>query len=529
MLSASPDRGVHPRRGEVLELRIRLTRVDGGGIPEFYTALHQQRGAGHEVPERRAELPLSEAARLVLTKWDRDNWDETLGTYRSEGDAQAALPFVAGWCGGMMTQQAQLASDNPLTRERARRSLAWYWSRAAAPSGLLWTRWQRSAARLTHDQCHRQQPTRKRQTLVRRYGEIIERAIKQFDVLRQQEPDWQPPAAWSAAITGCCDALVRIWREQGQWGQWLDAETGAVLVGNSTSGIGCAAALTCAGVFYGRPDWIVAAASAAESLHLRDVRQGLTTGGPGDALAAPDSESGYAAIAAPIALWEATRDPRWLDYASEAADLFASWVLAYEWPYPAASTLGRMGKRTLGAVWANVQNKHGAPGICTASGDALLRLYRATGERRFLHLLRDIVQALPAYVSREDTPIADQQGRAMPSGWINERITTNDWMEPPGEVFYGSCWCEVSLLLTAHELPGIYVRSDEAWACALDHLEVAVEAGSRLRISNPTAFAATTTVLVEDAATAAQPLRWNPFLRSERIRIPAGQSISVPL
>ena len=33
------------------------------------------------------------------------------------------------------------------------------------------------------------------------------------------------------------------------------------------------------------------------------------------------------------------------------------------------------------------------PGICTPSGDALFKIYRATGDRRYAELLRDIVHA----------------------------------------------------------------------------------------------------------------------------------------
>ena len=39
------------------------------------------------------------------------------------------------------------------------------------------------------------------------------------------------------------------------------------------------------------------------------------------------------------------------------------------------------------------RNKHGAPGFCTQSGDALFKLYRSTGDASYAELLRDVIHA----------------------------------------------------------------------------------------------------------------------------------------
>ena len=172
--------------------------------------------------------------------------------------------------------------------------------------------------------------------------------------------------------------------------------------------------------------------------------------------------------------------------------------------------------RTTGTVYANVQNKHSAPGICTLSGDSLLKLYRATGKRRYLELVRDIAHALPQYLSRADRPIAACDGRPMPPGWMNERVEMSDWLEPVGEIFHGSCWCEVSLMLAMAELPGLHVRTDTGEVCVLDHVDTSVLVDSpdrlTLRLSNPTPFPARVRVLAENAAQAAAPLGQNAVL-----------------
>jgi hypothetical protein len=101
----------------------------------------------------------------------------------------------------------------------------------------------------------------------------------------------------------------------------------------------------------------------------------------------------------------------------------------------------------------------------------------------------------------------------MPAGWINERVNTGDWDDNLGGVFYGSCWCEVSLMLTIMEVPGIYVRTDTAEVHAFDHVraEAVKENGhlTGIRVCNPTRFPARVKLLVEDAGTAARPLGQN--------------------
>ena len=100
----------------------------------------------------------------------------------------------------------------------------------------------------------------------------------------------------------------------------------------------------------------------------------------------------------------------------------ASWTVAYDYHFPTNSAMGRIGAHSCGAVWPNVQNKHGAPAICTWSGDSLLKYYRATGDRRAQELLADIAHGVPQYISRTDHPI----GR-MPPGGMCERVNLSAW------------------------------------------------------------------------------------------------------
>jgi hypothetical protein len=105
--------------------------------------------------------------------------------------------------------------------------------------------------------------------------------------------------------------------------------------------------------------------------------------------------------------------------------------------------LGRLGIQPRGAVFANIQNQHGAPGICTASGRELLTLAEATGEERYLRPVEDIAGCIPQMVVR---PGQEQFWGDLPTGSISERLMTMDGLEPCGHTAHLSTWSEKDFL-----------------------------------------------------------------------------------
>jgi hypothetical protein len=156
-----------------------------------------------------------------------------------------------------------------------------------------------------------------------------------------------------------------------------------------------------------------------------------------------------------------------LRYAEEAAKQFATWVQGYDYRFPPQSLFGRIGIKATGAVWANTQNKHGAPGICTFSGVALLHLYEATGNDFYKQLLYDIAHNMTQYIGHPARPI-----EGVKDGWMCERVSTTDWNEGIGEITYMSTWAETSLMLTYLEVPGLYIEPDKKQVTMFDHLDV---------------------------------------------------------
>ena len=176
-----------------------------------------------------------------------------------------------------------------------------------------------------------------------------------------------------------------------------------------------------------------------------------------------------------------------------------------------------MGANLTGAVWASTQNKHGAPGFCTQSGDALFKLYRATGDTLYAELLRDVIHAHAEGIQ--------------PNGKITERLTYCDADSRGSRGDGGKTgWNETNGALMALEIPGIYIRTDLNRMYVFDHVDVRVikrsEKATWLEITNPTAFDARVTILKENGQQAGKPLGDNAFLQwQEKIQIKAGKTV----
>ena len=235
-----------------------------------------------------------------------------------------------------------------------------------------------------------------------------------------------------------------------------------------------------------------------------------------------DSESAYALLESYVCLYEHTGDPYWLAASQEAADQFSTWVLSYNYTFPKTSTQGKFGIHPIGAVFANTQNTHGSPGICTHSGIALLKLYRYTQNRAYLELLNDITHVIPQCLVHPSRPI-----EGVKNGWISERISTTDWYEGIGEIMYGSTWAETSLMLTYIQIPGLYVVPDQGLALSFDNLEARVVDDNAKRIKvevfNPTDLDAKIRVWVEETASMKSPLDFNFLWNAEEESIKAGE------
>lgn len=490
MQRPTPDRGWQPAPGEAKTLALKSRAWPCGGMAAFLDTILSIRASLAPAKPLRPDLPFSAAAALIEDHYNRDSWRPALGVYATDCGAQAPFTFQTGWCGGVISTLPLLAAGQPETRARARQTLETFFRHAPAPNGLFYGKMRPDGAWCADYAHDTARPYTHQWTLVRRQADALHYLLRQVALLERLDPDRATPPLWDDILRRAAAAFAGLWRREGQFGQFIHQQTGEILVGGSASGALVPAALINAWRRYREPAFLETACDAAEFFAREFLARGFTTGGPGDALQNPDSESAAALVESFAELHAVTGDTRWVRYGREAAALLATWVMPYDFPFPPGTEFHRLGIRSRGSVFANTQNKHAAPGICTHAGAGLFHLARVTRDRRLLDLIRDIARFIPQCVSRPGRPVRAPDGRALPPGWINERVNTSDWDENIGGVFHGSTWCEVAMLLTALELPGVYVPPGGAEAVVFDHIEARVE-NNTLLLRNPTPFPAT--------------------------------------
>ena len=453
---AADEPGLTLAAGAEFRAAFEVIAVTAASIPAFVGELSRRAFTARDQggsPVRHNPLPaLRAAADLVEAKYDRFYWDEANGFYCAASvPTRGAKPIYlvqSGWSNGGPMAVAMIQSADPTRRARARRMLDFLCTGQAA-SGFFHGGF---GAGFEHGEAQwlsfgLKRPGCRAFSFVRRTLECGRDLLKSIDIVEARGENAGPQ--WAATARRFLDAVVTTTARYGQLGYSTNPDTGEVLWGPSTASAFALEALVRGHRRFGRPEYLATAVRLATFCRNDSLARGLTYGGVGDALMAADSESAYALVAGLVHLHQATGDAEHLAWAVEAADVFQTWVLLYDAKLPADSTLARAGVDPRGAVLANVQNQHGAPGIFISSGTELLTLSRLTGDDRYRLLLREIVACIPAMVVRADT-------RGIWGGWevgeVSERLMTMDGIKPCGETERSDSFGPVTIL-SANELP----------------------------------------------------------------------------
>jgi hypothetical protein len=517
------DRGADFATGDSVDLRLRLYFFPAPRVQDLFDTFAKIRADFAGDKELHHHIPFSSAWEIQEEKYNRDNWEETHGYYAvGIRDEFIYSHWQTGWVGGLMVTYPMLAGGSPLSRRRALRNFDFVFPAGQDASGFFHGcgkdgQWFGDNFR----------DTSLPWVLVRKNSDALYFLVKQWMLLEKQSGE-AIPTHWLAGTRRCADAFVHLWDRWGQFGQFVDTRSGDIIVGGSASAASAPAGLALAARFFNQPEYLRVAEASAQFFYAQFVTRGYTTGGPGEILQCPDSESAFGLLESFVVLYEVTGAAHWLEKACEQARQCFSWCVSYDFKFPPQTTFGRLDMRTLGSVYANVQNKHSAPGICTFSGDSLFKLFRATADPLYLELIREMAHNLPQYLSRADRPVG-----GMPPGWMNERVEMSDWLEPVGEIFSGSCWCEVSNMLAYMEIPGLYVQTDTGLICTIDHIEAewAVNTPRRkvLRLTNPTALPARVKILAETSQAARQPLGQNALWGCRQAALEPEETVQLDL
>lgn len=440
------EEGISVFKGEKVCSRVQINEIDCQSISHFFEWFFKNRKT----------LLSGESAK---TKYDKSLWDTMEEHFNQDnwsGEYYSGIDHAwqSGWFSGIMSSYAFIKLGNALSKERAEQTLNFI-PQTVSPSGLFYSIIRNGKVESDSDKACTKKGYENMcdAHLVRRSGEMLYFLIKHFQLKKPKE-------SLINIAKNCADELVKIFDKHGTFGQYVNIKTSQMMISLSACGAIVFGALAKAYEHFKKEKYLQTALQAGQYYYDNFVKKGYTNGGPSDVLCAPDSESAYGMLEGFVCLYEATKEQKWLSYACDSAHLFSSWVMSYEYEWVTDCEFKKQNVNTTGSIFASVQNKHSAPGVCTSSGDALYRLYKYTGERLYLELLKDIVYFLPQCVSTQDKPIyafnfphGDERAR-LKNGYICERVNTSDWEGRNwiGSVWNGSCWCEVSVLLTFADL-----------------------------------------------------------------------------
>lgn len=517
----SDDIPVNFKAGDKVEINFYLDFFESKDIQSLFDRMVEIRQVYYPGNEKINLLPFSSAYRIQEEKFNRDNWKES-GYYSVGTTDDFFQDWQIGWTGGMISTLPLLMEGDSLTKKRVCQNFDWLLQNGVSPSGYYYDL-------IYHGKPYGAFPNKALGDslhLVRKNADAVYYIYKQFDLMKKMGITVKP--GWEIMNRNALEAQLKTWKTYGQLGQFVNQETGRLIIGNTTSAGIFPAALCAAFRYTGNKDYLKYAEEIGEYYYQNFIRKGLTFGGPGDAMQSFDSESSYGLLESLVELYETTMNNIWLKRAEEMANQFASWVIAYDYKFPAESLFGKLNIHSTGAVYANTQNTHGAPGICTHSGIALLKLYRATGKPFYMQLLTDIAHALPQFLSTKENPWPGFR-----EGWMSERCNLTDWLEGIGETFVYSSWAETSLMLSFAELPGVYIDLEKDAIFCLDHIKARIVKlypnKIEIEMINETIYDANVKLLAENHNKKQQPLYHNASINFEQIDIPAGKKVKIKL
>lgn len=512
------------KAGDEVTLHFRVYTFDASSIPALLTRFRQVRKDLNEESPLRNQVPMSKLLELGRGICSNNFVTVPAGSYYKPENNN---DFQLGWVSGMMNTYPMLAMNNETERKRVMAELDFVVHQLQGKSGYFYGG-MTASGEIRPEKMNPHFP--ELQAMVRKNADALLWLMKHLLLFKAQGYSASINKDWEAAAQKLAAAFTNSWKQHHEFGQYIAPATGEIAVYNSTAGAIAPAGLAMAARYFNRPEWLQTAKEAADFYYERDVvKQGLTGGDCGDISQDANSESAFGFLESLMALYYHTNDTKWLQKAEVQAALCATWTISYPVTFPANSTIGKLQCNMTGAVWASIQNKHAAPGICTASGDYLFKLFRATGKEAYAALLRDIQHAhteavnMPGHITSNYLP-----------GSCMERIQPSD-AEGRGSIgnfiYTRNSWTETNGMLMAMEIPGIYLQTDNGRLFVFDHLTAKIKTRKNgittLEITNPTAYDASVSVMAESSRQAATPLAYTAFLKWPTIAVKAGETMQV--
>jgi hypothetical protein len=223
-----------------------------------------------------------------------------------------------------------------------------------------------------------------------------------IDLIRNERAHGRQHPDWSKWVKDYCDWLLTTQRENGSFPGNFQGGSGQTTGSSSgATSYGAIPTLVLMTGETGDKKYLDAAIRAGEFLWQNFSSKDLYLGAIGGE--GSDKESGMLSLEAFLALYENTKDARWLDRAQAAGGYAESWIWIWNVPMPIGASYTELG-------WKPGASTVGANGISARDNDmvdqyldwavpSFARLYKYTGDEHYLDVARILLHGTKAMLA----------------------------------------------------------------------------------------------------------------------------------
>ena len=222
-------------------------------------------------------------------------------------------------------------------------------------------------------------------------------AYQREKTLGREHPDW---LAW---VKSYSDWLVEQQRPDGSYPRRWKPGTNEIMEPTSTSGYNVVPLFVLMTQITGDQKYQAAAIRAADYVWSTWGTRGLFIGGASDNPNITDKEAGMLSLEAYLALYDATKDPRWLERAKAAGNFAESWIWIWNLPMAAdadnAQLHWKKGVPTVGLQDITAANTGSTDEYLDWAVPSYAKLYKLTGDAHYLAVARVLLKDTKSMVA----------------------------------------------------------------------------------------------------------------------------------
>ncbi|MFB3778382.1 MAG: hypothetical protein ACE141_12265 [Bryobacteraceae bacterium] len=213
-----------------------------------------------------------------------------------------------------------------------------------------------------------------------------------MEAYRREKRQGRDHPEWLRWVVQLADWMLPQQREDGSFPRSWVAGTGEVNETSGTSSYNPVALLVRLSEETGQKRYLDAAVGAAEYVWANYGSRGVFVGGATDNPNIVDKEAGMLSLEAFLVLYEATKEPKWLERARAAADYAESWIWIWNLPMPLDADPAKLnwkpGVPTVGVQGITARAVGGVDQYMAWSVPAYVKLYKYTGDAHYLDVAR---------------------------------------------------------------------------------------------------------------------------------------------